>query len=516
MVRQFADPHAFLRELVQNGIDAGATRLVVSISEEGGGVVRTSVDDDGKGMTRAIIEGPLLTLFQSSKEDDETKIGKYGIGFMSVFSTKPSVVEVRTRTREEAWIVRLFGDHSYELSSDDDRIDANAGTVVTLVHTMHGEAFIEHAKLCAEALLRWCRHARVPISLDGREINQPLAVEGTVTVEHVEGPTRIVVGAGAPGSFVGYYNRGLTLFESTLPEAGTGGVHVKIDSPKLAHTLSRDNVRRDATMERTLEGAVHTVRGPLWGKLEAKIASTARDVADSSGVEKGALLASLYEAAAADAFGASGTDRANELLVPLVETYDGALVASLGNVVAASEKALVTSETSTPLTRALAGRGTPVVKLAALGAPLRRLTGDDVGIADAATRFGFASTEGVSAHEGDDALLAELWRLAEATGRTVHDIVFAEFVGAPMAAKFRLVETEAREAIIPVVVPKKRRWTTERTLFVDVDDAAVRLARRRAKSDPVVAAHLLFRAILLEEGPLEAKDVDRLLEECNG
>src|SRR5688572_947617 len=76
MVRQFADPYAYLRELVQNGIDAGATRLEVRIERDVDGTVHTSVDDDGTGMTKATIEGPLLTLFESSKESDPTKIGK--------------------------------------------------------------------------------------------------------------------------------------------------------------------------------------------------------------------------------------------------------------------------------------------------------------------------------------------------------------------------------------------------------------------------------------------------------
>src|SRR5512146_2494880 len=35
MVRQFADPYAFLRELAQNGIDAGATRIAVTIERDG-------------------------------------------------------------------------------------------------------------------------------------------------------------------------------------------------------------------------------------------------------------------------------------------------------------------------------------------------------------------------------------------------------------------------------------------------------------------------------------------------
>ena len=188
MVRQFADRHAFLRELIQNGIDAGATRVEVRVERGTDGAVRTSVEDDGGGMTRAIIEGPLLTLFESSKESDSSKIGKYGIGFVSVFAIAPDRVDVRTRTAGEAWVVRLFGDHSFELANDAAR--PGTGTEVILLHTMTAEEFAEHAARARTALVRWCRHARVPImfvALDGHEggeatlINAELALPGLVT-----------------------------------------------------------------------------------------------------------------------------------------------------------------------------------------------------------------------------------------------------------------------------------------------------------------------------------------------
>src|SRR5262245_53282464 len=103
MVRQFADPHAYYRELVQNSIDAGATRVDVSlsfVSDNGGdaaadaaavtqGVLHIAVADDGGGMDQATIERGLLVLFRSTKDGDPTKIGKFGVGFFSVFAAGP-------------------------------------------------------------------------------------------------------------------------------------------------------------------------------------------------------------------------------------------------------------------------------------------------------------------------------------------------------------------------------------------------------------------------------------------
>jgi hypothetical protein len=66
--------------------------------------------------------------------------------------------------------------------------------------------------------------------------------------------------------------------------------------------------------------------------------------------------------------------------------------------------------------------------------------------------------------------------------------------------------------VIARVQVENNAWTKTATLFLDVDDAIVRLARRRAKTDVLVAGHLLVRAVLLLEGALHARDVDRLLE----
>ena len=55
--------------------------------------MRVAVRDRGEGMTRDIIENQLLVLFRSTKEKDDTKIGKFGIGFASVLAPDPEVVE---------------------------------------------------------------------------------------------------------------------------------------------------------------------------------------------------------------------------------------------------------------------------------------------------------------------------------------------------------------------------------------------------------------------------------------
>ena len=68
-----------VRELIQNGVDApGSDQVTVSITPK-----RTVVEDNGDGMdlTEAQIREFLTQLGKSTKRDDPTAIGMFGIGF---------------------------------------------------------------------------------------------------------------------------------------------------------------------------------------------------------------------------------------------------------------------------------------------------------------------------------------------------------------------------------------------------------------------------------------------------
>ena len=85
LVNQFSDSMAFFRELIQNALDAGSEEVEIDFAYEDGKLV-IHVDDWGAGMNREIIDTRLTRLFSSSKDGDRTKIGKFGIGFVSVFA----------------------------------------------------------------------------------------------------------------------------------------------------------------------------------------------------------------------------------------------------------------------------------------------------------------------------------------------------------------------------------------------------------------------------------------------
>ncbi len=75
--RLYADPpYAIWRELITNSIDAGATRLDITLRETPSGVLY-EVKDDGIGMDRETLEGVYLTIDQTSKGGDNS-VGGFG------------------------------------------------------------------------------------------------------------------------------------------------------------------------------------------------------------------------------------------------------------------------------------------------------------------------------------------------------------------------------------------------------------------------------------------------------
>ncbi|HOX45676.1 MAG TPA: ATP-binding protein [Myxococcota bacterium] len=281
LVSQFSSRLDCFRELVQNSIDAGSRRIDVRLEwEPGAGGQGTSaihVWDDGEGMTAAIIDQELTRLFASSKEDDLTKIGKFGIGFVSIFALAPRAVLVHTGRQGEAWEVLFHEDRSY------DRLPlptACEGTRITLF--VPGDA-ARHAELAAgarEALWRWCRFTPVALWFEDRAsgrpaelIRAPFAVEGECPVRvEAEGMELALAWSECPTH--GFYNRGLTLLETADTDEAVGAraalfrrVSFRARADKLEHTLSRETVYRDENLARVLEALEAAVCGPLADAL---------------------------------------------------------------------------------------------------------------------------------------------------------------------------------------------------------------------------------------------------------
>lgn len=537
MVRQFADPYAFLRELVQNGMDAGATRLEVALTRSSDDRVTTAVGDDGSGMNPSIIENLLLTLFSSSKESDTSKIGKYGVGFISVLALEPDFVLVDTWRDGMAWRARVSADQTWVIEELGEK--PGHGTTVTLESRMAADAFAAHVARAQAALRRWCRHAAVPISFTATDfsapeaaqalrIDTPLALHAVASVTEVDGDELIVVGPAAAaerlprppgaeipelaGRFIGFYNRGLTLYETTTELfEGLDHVLVKISSPALKHTLSRDNVRRDGRFAELVAAARKLARDALPGAVERALEAQAIEVA--SGKDAGLYVALvLATASPAVELGPKQT------WFPLCDPLDGQLALTAHEIVKKTPRRapVLTAAAGDPLTAAFAKQGRPVVLCPSGEVALRlaALSGKDPSSAcEPAHEKHLLAAElpesELSAH--DVALAKEVLRLLAAVGQPVEGVAFASTFGAPPGPAVIARERTSGVLSRHQTLEAAESWRKTSTLLLDVREPAVSLARKRAPSRLAEAAHLLTRVLLLDRDGAPSQKLNRAL-----
>lgn len=253
LVDQFSDPFAFLRELVQNSIDAGSHRVDIEFEftphQEGNrGVFVLHVNDTGEGMTREIIDTKLTRLFSSAKEDDYTKIGKFGIGFVSIFALKPKAVFLDTGRDGEFWRLHFKEDRTFDRYVLPRPVE---GTQIKFIKELTPQENEEYRARALRTLKLWCKHAEAEIYVDGEIINEPFELQHPLAVSHEALGTSV---SACPTfeerPFFGFYNRGLTLAEGN--ESVIPGVAFKIRSRYLEHTLTRDNVIKDKNYDKAM------------------------------------------------------------------------------------------------------------------------------------------------------------------------------------------------------------------------------------------------------------------------
>jgi len=318
LVNQFARPLDCLRELVQNSLDAGTPRVEVAIGftpepdDPTRGVLSIHVDDFGEGMDEAIIDGQLTRLFSSTKEGDLTRIGKFGIGFTSIFALRPLAVLLHTGRHGEYWELLFHPDRSYDKVRVDQPV---SGTRVTIYRRERASRVADFVRQARDVLAYWCEHSTRPITFEDRTggvsidgsadpfagfaasasaepISRPLDLPGCALVhEHREQGLELLIGAGAAPSF-GFYNGGLTLVRSTDPGMlgpyadRLGHLSFKVRCDQLEHTLTRDSVRVDATWHRVLQTLVARAEELSLALIAqtAKVAADPGDLATHHGI----------------------------------------------------------------------------------------------------------------------------------------------------------------------------------------------------------------------------------------
>lgn len=497
LVHQFADPMACFRELIQNAVDAGSTEIDVRFEHVDGRLV-VHVDDYGEGMDRHIIDTKLTRLFSSSKEGDRTKIGRFGIGFVSVFALQPEVICLDTSRAGEHWRVIFMPDRSFRRVAREQPVDGTKIAIYKSMPLAQARAFMARAR---EVIEFWCRHVPAEIRIDGRSISRPFALELPCMVSAEIGDARIVAGYDrGEGSSITYYNRGLTLLEER--PGPWPGVQVKLWSPELEHTMTRDNVLRDEGHAKVLGLARAQVEGPLRARLIAELAArmerTSRHaVADEADELMGhlrrhvkqdeALPKAAWKAPLVRCHHAGLCDlTALRKLARAGRVYWATLPSPLTEALHARGDLVIAAEGEPP-PGAPEGRPPQVVGLAELlgGRPVRR--------ANAALCTSLPVEEPAQwpgLRRELDELLGELWPRPRVTAGGL------DYTNSPVATRVAI----AQEEVGAVSELAALAMAAGRRVVVNVGHPTVRAALRLAAHEPELAGYKLAKAIVLGGG----------------
>lgn len=254
VVAQFSDPYAFLRELVQNSIDAGSGQVELALDYVQGCSVLTCVDT-GEGMDEHLIETRLTRVFASSKQADLTKIGQFGIGFLSVFALGPSDVVVDTGRNGRSWRVHFRADRSFTCAPLSHPVEG------TQIRWVKAQTMLAHAGMQVDfkaTLSKWCRFVPASLSFNGEAINQELAFDDPLAVIYRGSGSEIALRPCYPEpGWTSYYQHGLTLAENQDPLIP--GVEIRLNSRYLEHTMTRDRLQQDQGFEKAVKLARQAV-----------------------------------------------------------------------------------------------------------------------------------------------------------------------------------------------------------------------------------------------------------------
>lgn len=146
----YASPRVYVRELLQNAIDAITAvgpeheGLVTIGSSDSTGDGTLRIDDNGIGLTEAQVHELLATIGRSSKRDElgfarHEFLGQFGIGMLSCFLVADEIRVHTCRAGSTPVLWTGYSDGRYDVRAGDER---EPGTTVTLIPRRGAEHYL--------------------------------------------------------------------------------------------------------------------------------------------------------------------------------------------------------------------------------------------------------------------------------------------------------------------------------------------------------------------------------------
>ncbi len=285
------DPWIFVRELLQNARDAGATKVVIEVEERDGKTL-IRCRDDGEGMSYEHARRYLFSLYASSKEDRANQVGRFGVGFWSILRFDPERIVIRSCPRAArgggAWQVILDGALQ---SAERVAVEMSPGTEILLARPAGDGNDERRVFEAAHQNARFlCRRddaeVPLPVSVNGRPVNAEFMLAPPSSAFR-RGHVRGVVGLGSAPR-VELFSRGLRVrsaacLDDLLSSTGHTG-HSRVRFPELPGGLAPQALlesdglelllsRSDARDTRTLRRLVRLGQNELRQLVERQLAT---------------------------------------------------------------------------------------------------------------------------------------------------------------------------------------------------------------------------------------------------
>ncbi len=233
--------------------------------------LKITARDYGRGMTNKEREQFLKKIFASSKGKDLEQIGRFGVGFVSVFALDPTSVVVESTRAGESWEYHFLpnyvdGTVPGALYDPENPLDKGTKITITVDHKTSSEieTIIDEAR---KHLLRDCRYVEKPIYFNGERITADFDLDAPVKVRFGKKGIEGVIGlVQSDKSSYGVYNNRIRLegqdknladtllkeeglFGSKRKESRHFGFAIVVSSKYLNYDIARSKVVRDGNFE---------------------------------------------------------------------------------------------------------------------------------------------------------------------------------------------------------------------------------------------------------------------------